>query len=271
MTFKIEKGESVLLLGPNGAGKTTLLRCLLGLLDFTGKVVINGLDVKREGVRVRRLVGYVPQASSLPRDYTLKQVVTLHSRLHGVSVDPQEVLRLVELEDYANFKVGELSGGMRQRLALALAVSHDPEILLLDEPTANLDQEGRDIFLRLFSEWRTEGKTVMVSSHRLVEVLPLTDRVLVLNGGRLVYDSSALKLLERVRRVKVAVRTDKWPSLHVKSGRIVSMNHGWALIESSIGEAAGLITELARLGLIMIMYEPGVDEILKELGVSTEE
>lgn len=268
VSFEVGRGESVLLLGPNGAGKTTLLRCMMGLLDFRGEVTVNGLDVKRDGVRVRGMIGYVPQAPTLPQDYTLRQLVALHCKLHELETSPEEVLGLVGLEEYEDFKVKELSGGMRQRLALALALSHEPEVLLLDEPTANLDQEGREMFFRFFMDWRRTGKTVLVSSHRPGDALPLTDKVIVLRDGRLVYHSTTLEFLAMVKKVRIAVRVNEQDRrlANPPGGKTTIVNREWVLIDTDLGELAGLINKLSNSGLPMILYEPDMEEILNEIG-----
>lgn len=191
-TCHVEPGQSVALWGPNGAGKTTLLRCVLGLIDFQGHIHIDGLDVRRHGKLVRRRVGYVPQEMAFYDDYRIIEVVRLIARLRGATrLDVASCLPGVGLEQHRRKRVRELSGGMKQRLALGLALLNDPPVLALDEPTSNLDSGARSELLSRLIKLKSEGKTILFISHRPEEVIGLADRVLTLERGRVVADQSA--------------------------------------------------------------------------------
>ena len=200
LSFTVEKGQAVSFWGANGAGKTTALRCLLNLIPFAGNVAIDGLDVKEHGKKVRRLVGFVPQELSFHDDMTVQETIIFYARLKKVARDHDFVPLLTRLQmiDLLQKRVGDLSGGMKQRLALALALLSDPPILLLDEPTVNLDIRAREDFLLLLLELKRSGKTLVFSSHRLEEVTALADRVLLLEAGRLVVDSPPHELEQRL-------------------------------------------------------------------------
>lgn len=194
VSFAVEKGESVALLGSNGAGKSTLIRCILGILDFKGKIELNGLDIKIHKRESKRLVGYVPQEPAF-YDMTTLDILSFFATIRRVSREGIErILEVVGLGEQVNKTASALSGGMRQRLSFAIALLSDSPILILDEPTSNLDARGRTEFLKLVRQFRDRGKTVLFSSHRLEEVEFLADRVFVMKSGRLVLESSPRNL-----------------------------------------------------------------------------
>ncbi len=200
ISFTVQDGQAVTFWGANGAGKTTALRCLLNLIPFEGTVTINGLDVKDLGKEARRLVGFVPQELSFHDDMSVQETIRFYARLKKVERDHDFVPLLTRLQiiDLLQKRVGDLSGGMKQRLALTLALLSDPPILLLDEPTVNLDIRAREDFLLLLMELKLAGKTMVFSTHRLEEVTALADRVLLLESGRLVVDSPPHELEQRL-------------------------------------------------------------------------
>ncbi len=195
LSFEVPAGEALALWGANGAGKTTAIKCVLGLLDYQGRIHINGLDARRYGRDARRQLGYVPQELAFYDDLTTLATAQFYGRLKQVpSTRPHEVLIQVGLADHAAKPVSALSGGMKQRLALALALLADPPVLVLDEPTSNLDTVARDQFLQLLVEVKTSGKTILFTSHRLEEVEALADRALVLEKGQLIAQVPAANL-----------------------------------------------------------------------------
>ena len=189
VSFEIREGESVAVWGPNGAGKTTLLRVLLGVIPRVGTVTVAGVDPWRRGKTARARIGFVPQEVSLQREMRVDETLAFFSALR--SAHPERPRQLVEdlgLLKEVGKKVGELSGGQRQRLVLALALLSDPPILILDEPTANLDARARADFIELLRDLKNSGRTLVFSSHRPEEVQAVADRVLHLEAGRLVAD-----------------------------------------------------------------------------------
>jgi ABC-type multidrug transport system ATPase subunit len=186
VSFEVGRGESVALVGANGSGKTSILRCVLGFVPFTGRVVIEGHDVVREPIMARSLVGYVPQKAGFG-DVRARDVLAFVAKLRRIQPERIAVmLKLVGLADHAGDRVRTFSGGMQQRLALAVALLPDPPALLFDEPTANLDREGQMLFYDLVARLRHEGHTLLLASHRTEEVAGLTDRVLHVDRGALV-------------------------------------------------------------------------------------
>lgn len=200
LSFTVKAGEAVALWGANGAGKTTAVRCLLNLFPFEGEILINGLDVRRQSKEVRRQIGFVPQELSFHDDMSVAETLIFYARLKKVpdGFDFEPLLEQVHLTPHIKKRIGELSGGLKQRLALAVALLSDPPILVLDEPTASLDIRSREEFLFLLRSLKKSGKTMIFSSHHLEEVTALADRVLLLEGGRLVVDSPPDQLERRL-------------------------------------------------------------------------
>ncbi len=191
LSFTVAEGEAVALWGANGAGKTTAVRCLLNLFPYEGEITVNGLDARRQSKAVRRLVGFVPQELSFHDDMSVAETLIFYARLKKVpdGYDFEPLLEQLRLTTHINHRVGELSGGLKQRLALAVALLSDPPILILDEPTASLDIRSREEFLVLLRGLKRAGKTMVFSSHHLEEITALADRVLLLEDGRLVVDA----------------------------------------------------------------------------------
>jgi ABC-type multidrug transport system ATPase subunit len=195
VSFTVRRGEAVALWGANGAGKTTLLRALLGAFPCEGSVRLGGLDVRRQGRQARQLLGFVPQEIAFP-EQPAGEALALFAALHGAP--PERVQAVVErlgLVGELDKRVQSLSGGRKQRLALAVALVADPPLLLLDEPSSNLDAGARRELLRVLETLKAEGKTLIFSSHRPEEVSRLADRVLHLEGGRLLADLPPDELL----------------------------------------------------------------------------
>jgi len=190
LSFDVHPGEVVALWGANGAGKTTLLKALLGLISFEGQIEVEGYDVSRDGKTARRSIGYVPQETAfydLSVERTLKFYASLKSgKLKIPATRIPVLLGRLGLREHAAKSVARLSGGLKQRLALAIALLDDPPVLLMDEPTANLDIQARRDYLALLAALREEGKTIVFASHRLEELEALADRVLWLEQGRLI-------------------------------------------------------------------------------------
>ncbi len=186
VSFAAQTGEAVALWGVNGAGKTTLLKAILGLITFTGTIEINGRNVQRDGKNARRSIGYVPQEAVF-YDWSVQATMQFYARLKKAEAARIPVLLAqLGLAEHSHKPIPALSGGLKQRLALAIALLSDPPVLLLDEPTASLDAQARRDYLKLLVGLRKAGKTIVFASHRLEEVEALASHVLILEKGQVV-------------------------------------------------------------------------------------
>jgi len=200
LSFKIERGETFALLGPNGSGKTTTLKCIAGLIKpSSGKILINGFDVWKNPQQARSRMSYLPQRVSFPDNLTAREVLEFYRRLRKLParrVDETLSGARFDFNGGADKAVGKFSGGMVQRLGLAVACLPEAPILLLDEPMVSLDLEGAIRFREFLLSLKREGKTIVFTSHTLADVERLADRVAILVDGRLV----ALESVESLKR-----------------------------------------------------------------------
>ncbi len=198
LSFRVEPGEVYGLLGPNGAGKTTTLRMLSTLvIPDSGRVLVDGVDAVATPLQARERLAYVPAEAGLPPQLSPREVVRLFAAIQGASRDRADtLLERLGASSYADTPCGELSTGMKRRVVLARALVHEPNVLLLDEPTDGLDVPGRRQVLELVREQAAAGRTVIVSSHIMVEVERVVDRLGVVANGRMVAEGTLAEVLE---------------------------------------------------------------------------
>lgn len=204
----VGRGEIFGFLGPNGAGKSTLIRILLGFLHpSAGSAAVLGHDVARESVAIRRRIGYLPSGVSLPGDMTGRRVLDYLAELHGRPATRREALceRLRLSDEVLGKRVRDYSHGMRQKLGIVQALQHEPELVILDEPSEGLDPFMQQALYGLLDDVRREGRTVFFSSHVLSEVERICDRVAIVRAGRLVTVQD-LPTLRAHRRRRASVR-----------------------------------------------------------------
>lgn len=199
LSFSVPIQQATALWGPNGAGKTTLIKCLLGLLRYEGRIMVNGYDAYANGRKARRLVGYVPQELAFYEEMTTLDTMRFFAQLKDAAQsDAVTILAQVGLAEHAGKPVAALSGGMKQRLALGLALLGDPPVLVMDEPTSNLDPAGRRQFLQLLAQVKVAGKTILFTSHRLEEIEQIADQVIVMEQGAITLISPGRELASRL-------------------------------------------------------------------------
>jgi ABC-2 type transport system ATP-binding protein len=187
VSFSVGEGEIFALLGPNGAGKTTLIEILEGLRKRDeGVVKILGLDPWESGNLLNRRMGVIPQSFTFFNEATPREAVKYYAILFGVSVDPDEILKEVLLEDSAAVQYKNLSGGQKQKVGLALSLVNSPELLFLDEPTTGLDPNARRAIWEVICGLKAKGKTIILTTHYLDEAQQLSDRVAIMDQGRIV-------------------------------------------------------------------------------------
>jgi ABC-2 type transport system ATP-binding protein len=268
--LEIAKGEIFALLGPNGAGKTTLIGVVCGTISMTaGRVFIGGYDVVTEYRAARAMVGLVPQEIALDIFATVWKAVSFSRRLFARPSDPafvEQLLRDLSLWDKRDRRIVELSGGMKRRVMIAKALSHEPDVLFLDEPTAGVDVNLRRDMWALVRRLRGEGVTVILTTHYIEEAEEMADRVGVINNGRIVLVQEKAALMRKLgkRRLTLALQEPLptlpaelagWPLELEDSGRRLSYRFDAA------AEDTGVPTLLRRLG------EIGVD--FKDLDTTT--
>jgi ABC-2 type transport system ATP-binding protein len=214
ITFDANQGEIVGFLGPNGAGKTTTMRILTGYMPPTdGTAVVAGYDVVEESLQVRKRVGYLPETVPLYTDMTALEYLKFMAELRHIpnAADrAYEVLEQVNLGERANSFIGNFSKGMRQRVGLAQALIHRPEVLILDEPTIGLDP-AQVVEIRNVIKEIGKDRTVLLSTHILTEAQQICDRVLIINKGKIIAEDTPENLQSRLmgsQRVFLRVRGD---------------------------------------------------------------
>ena len=199
ISLSINPGEVFGFLGPNGAGKTTTIRMLAALLEPTsGEAYVSGFQVGKENQKIRRKIGLLPEAPGLYDGLTAEQNLAFYGAMYGVEEISHQIKRYLELLDLWNRRyepVATFSKGMRQKLAIARALLHEPEILFLDEPTSGLDPQAARLVREFIADLKGEGRTIILCTHNLEEADRLCDRVAVVNGHLLALDSP--KVLRR--------------------------------------------------------------------------
>jgi ABC-2 type transport system ATP-binding protein len=200
ISFGVAPGTIFGLLGRNGAGKTTTLECCIGLgRPTSGTVRVLGLDPTRprDLAALRPRIGVQLQATSLPEKAAVREVLELYAAYYGIPSRAEEMAARVGLDDKLDRQIAQMSGGEQQRLALALALQHDPDVLFLDEPTAGMDAFGRRILWAEVERLRERGKTIVLTTHYIEEAERLSDRVCIVQRGKIVAEASPAELVAR--------------------------------------------------------------------------
>ena len=186
ISFTVDEGEIFGLLGPNGAGKTTSIEIMEGLRKKDGgDVKVLGLDPWKDGYKLHKKIGVIPQEFTFFEKTSPREAIIYYADLFGVKVDPDEILKEVLLEDSAKVMFDNLSGGQKQKTGLALALVNSPELLFLDEPTTGLDPNARRAIWEVIRGLQAKGKTIILTTHYLDEAQQLSDRVAIMNLGRI--------------------------------------------------------------------------------------
>jgi ABC-2 type transport system ATP-binding protein len=205
----VERGEIFALLGPNGAGKTTLISIICGTVSMSsGSVLVNGRDIVAEYRAARSIIGLVPQEIALDIFATVLSSVRFSRGLFGKSPSPdyiEQLLRDLSLWDKRDARIMELSGGMKRRVMIAKALSHEPEILFLDEPTAGVDVGLRRDMWELVRRLRDRGVTIILTTHYIEEAEEMADRVGVIDRGRLVLVEEKAALMQKLGKRRLAI------------------------------------------------------------------
>jgi ABC-2 type transport system ATP-binding protein len=279
ISFKVGKGEIVGFLGPNGAGKSTTMKIITGYLQADGgTATVCGINVKDQPLETKKKIGYLPEANPLYHDMYVREYLDFVADVHGVPNKKQKIedaIQTVGLSLESKKKVGQLSKGYKQRVGLAAALIHDPEVLILDEPTTGLDPnqivEIREVIRKL-----GENKTVLFSSHILQEVEAICDRVVIINRGKLVADDTLknLRLQSETSQVlKVTFKEILEQAQLEKLSSVRAVNkvsaQEWELICTDVTEAKRQLLELAlQQNLNIVSLQSGghsLEEVFRTL------
>ena len=263
VNLEIEKGEIFALLGPNGAGKTTLIGIVCGIVSLTsGQVLIDGSDVTHQYKEARSKVGLVPQEIALDIFSTVWATVSFSRRLFGRSANKaylEDLLRDLSLWEKRGNRIVELSGGMKRRVMIAKALSHEPEVIFLDEPTAGVDVNLRRDMWALVRKLRDKGVTVVLTTHYIEEAQEMADRVGVIDGGKLILVQDKTELMRKLGKRQLTLTLRKpmaaipgeladWPLQLEDDGRRLTYSF------KADAEGAGIPVLLGRLGQLGVDY-----------------
>ena len=209
INLDIKKGEIFAMLGPNGAGKTTLISIICGIVKpSSGTVSVDGFDIINDYRETRSRIGLVPQELTLEQFETVFNNVSYSRGLYGKKPDPkhiEKILKQLSLWDKKDQRLRQLSGGMKRRVLIAKALSHEPSILFLDEPTAGVDVELRQDMWKIVGELRTTGVTIILTTHYIEEAEAIADRVGVINQGEIIVVEETKELLKKMGHKKLTV------------------------------------------------------------------
>ena len=219
INVNIEKGKFFGLLGPNGAGKTTTIGILTGLVNLTsGKIKVNGLDIIKDYKKTRKMIGLSPQEINLDVFFTIRELLIFQGGYYGLSISESKkrvdkILFDLGLEEKAYSKARELSGGMKRRVQIAKALIHDPEIIILDEPTAGVDIELRHLLWDSLREMNEKhDKTLLLTTHYIEEAENLCDEVAIIDDGKIIAQGSPKDLIANDGESLINITVDRWDS-----------------------------------------------------------
>jgi ABC-2 type transport system ATP-binding protein len=255
VSFSVNEGEVFALVGPNGAGKTTLIEILEGLRKRDeGTVKVLGLDPWGNGTVLHRRIGVIPQDFTFFDKANPREAVKYYADLFGVSVDADEILREVVLEDSAGVLFENLSGGQKQKMGLALSLVNSAELLFLDEPTTGLDPNARRAIWDVIRGLRSKGKTVILTTHYLDEAEQLSDRVAIMDHGRIVAMGTSDEIIEaHGSGERLEIHGTQELAAYVKANTKLKVEYnGKGLISIAIGQkhdALAALTTIEESGL----------------------
>ena len=284
VTLDIEEGEILALLGPNGAGKTTLISIVCGLANpSSGSVAVGGHDVIRDYRQSRSLIGLVPQEIALEPFEKVLSSIRFSRGLFGARPDEaylEKVLRQLSLWDKRDSRIMELSGGMKRRVLIAKALSHEPRVLFLDEPTAGVDVELRKDMWEVVRSLKADGVTIILTTHYIEEAEAIADRIGVINKGQLLLVEEKLALMSRMGRKQMRIELQRpvgpLPE-SLERYQLERVEDGAALLYTYDTQAertgiTSLLKDLSAAGLVLCdvqTYQSSLEEIF--VGLVTEE
>ena len=214
LNLKIKKGEIFGLLGPNGAGKSTLINIICGIVNPTsGKVLVNNFDIKKDYRKTRSMIGIVPQELNVEAFENVFNNVSYSRGLYGKKSDPtyiESLLKTLSLWDKKDNRLRELSGGMKRRLLIAKALSHNPEILFLDEPSASVDVNLRKEMWEIVQDLKNNGVTIILTTHYIEEAEEIADRIAIINNGEIIKVDNKSELIKKMGQKKLIIELNNY-------------------------------------------------------------
>ena len=258
ISFEIEKGEIFGFLGPNGAGKTTTIRMLTGLLTpDSGDVFIDGLDIRRNPIKVKTKLGVIPEMGNIYIDLTARQNIILAGKYYGIpgkklKKKADSLLDQFGLFERKNDLVRTFSKGMKQRVNIASAIAHNPEILFLDEPTAGLDVQSQRMIRDIINQMNQRGATIFLSTHNIEEANKLCERVGIINKGKI----ATIDRPEKLRKT-------------FEESRSVEVSFDKS-IDSDLMEKSNLVNKIERWGDKWKLFTDNPDKLVKYLAKLAE-
>jgi ABC-2 type transport system ATP-binding protein len=203
ISFYVKPGEIFGLLGPNGAGKTSTLSAVEGLLKpQSGTITVAGFNIKDQPLRARANMGVQLQSTSFQPELNVAEIIRLYAGIHAVALSKerlQEILREINLGDAAGKRYGQLSGGQQQRVSLIIAMIHNPQLVMLDEPTTGLDPQSRRQLWERMEDLRTKGHAILLTTHSMEEAEAVCDRIAIVDHGRIVATDTPQTLIDQFR------------------------------------------------------------------------
>ena len=277
VSFSVKKGEIVAFLGPNGAGKSTTMKIMTGFMPASeGEVFICGKKVDIDKLDTRQIIGYLPENNPLYTDMYVREYLEFVGRIYKIKnlkARVSEMIHAVGLDVEQHKKIGALSKGYRQRVGLAQAIIHDPEVLILDEPTTGLDPnqlvEIRELIRSIGKE-----KTVLISTHIMQEVEAICDRVIIISKGQIVADDKAQTLQQELTHQTVYVEFDNQVSAaQLKKipnvSKVEALNDGWLIESIGADDLRKALAQYAQaqnwLILTLNIEQKTLEEVFKEL------
>ena len=268
LDLTISKGEIIALLGPNGAGKTTLIDMILGLTEpARGTLTVQGISPKKAVQRGD--IGAVLQTGGLLKDLTVRQTLEMLATLYPARIDIDKVLASADLTELAHRKVGKCSGGQQQRIRFAIATMHDPNILILDEPTTGMDVTARRTFWERMDKLAETGKTIIFATHYLEEAQNFAQRIVLMNNGKIIADGTSEEIRDLTGGRHVSFLADKpitfseYPMLSVETSEENGAYRHRTTVANADEFARVLLTKYTVRDLEIV--KPSLDESFVQL------
>lgn len=271
VSFKIGSGEIVGFLGPNGAGKSTMMKIITSYISQTeGVVLVNGFDVSKHPMDVKKSVGYLPEHNPLYLEMYVKEYIRFYADVHSIPKERvKEVINEIGLKPESHKKIGQLSKGYRQRCGLAVALLHNPEVLILDEPTTGLDP-NQLIEIRSLIRAIGKTKTVLLSTHIMQEVEAVCDRVIIINKGKIVTDKKLSELKsgkEQIVEVEFDLRVEEqlFKQIDKLKKAINVHDNSWQLTFDTTKDVRPIIFDFAQDNGLKLLQSQVRNEDLESL------